>query len=67
MSIADIKKMPLLERMHLMEQIWDTLNHEVTEVDSPEWHENVLQERKKSIENGNVKLYSIAELKEMHR
>jgi hypothetical protein len=37
------------------------------EVDSPDWHESVLQERKEAIENGDVKLYSIAELKEMHR
>ena len=67
MSIADIKRMPLLERMHLMEEIWDTLNHETSELDSPAWHEEVLQERKKAIENGDVKLYSIAELKAMRR
>jgi hypothetical protein len=67
MSISDIKKMPLLERVRLMEEIWDTLNHETPEVDSPDWHEEVLQGRKKAIENGDVKLYSIAQLKEMRR
>ena len=67
MSIADIKKMPFVERMHLMEQIWDTLRDESDELDSPTWHEDILEERKKAIENGDVKLYSIAELKEMHR
>jgi hypothetical protein len=35
MSITDIKNMPLLERVRLMEEIWDTLNHETPEIDSP--------------------------------
>ncbi len=63
MSTTDIKNMPLLERIHLMEEIWDTLNHETPEIDSPNWHRDVLQERKEAIKNGNVKLYTIAELK----
>ena len=67
MSITDIKKMPLLERVRLMEEIWDTLNHETPEIDSPTWHGEVLQERKEAIKNGNVKLYTIAELKAMRR
>jgi putative addiction module component (TIGR02574 family) len=67
MSITDIKNMPLLERVRLMEEIWDTLNHETPEIDSPDWHKDVLQERKEAIENGDVKLYTIDELKEMRR
>jgi len=35
MSIADIKKMPIVERVYLIEQIWDTLNQETAEIDSP--------------------------------
>lgn len=67
MSITDIKKMPLLERVHLMEEIWDSLNHETPEIDSPSWHADVLQERKEAIKNGDVKVYTIAELKTMRR
>jgi putative addiction module component (TIGR02574 family) len=59
MSIADIKKMPIIERVHLMEQIWDTLNHETLEIDSPAWHSELLQERKKAIKEGNVKMYTL--------
>ncbi len=67
MSIADIKKMPIIERVHLMEQIWDTLNHEASEIDSPAWHSELLQEREKAIKNGNIKMYTPAELKSKRR
>ena len=67
MSIADIKKMPLLERVHLMEQIWDTLAQESSEVDSPSWHKDVLQNRKNTIKDGNIKLYTPEELKSKRR
>ncbi len=63
MSIADIKKMPIIERVHLMEQI----NHEASEIDSPAWHSELLQEREKAIKNGNIKMYTPAELKSKRR
>jgi putative addiction module component (TIGR02574 family) len=67
MSIADIKKMPIVERVYLMEQIWDTLNQETAEIDSPSWHDELLQERKKAIKDGDVKMYTPAELKSKRR
>lgn len=67
MSIADIKKMTVVERVHLMEQIWDTLNQETIEIDSPAWHKELLQEREKAIKAGDVKMYTPAELKSKRR
>lgn len=32
-------------------------------IDSPPWHDKLLQERKKAIKNGDVKMYTPAELK----
>ncbi|HIP58866.1 MAG TPA: addiction module component CHP02574 family protein [Campylobacterales bacterium] len=64
MSISDIKKMPLLERVHLMEQIWDTLRDESEDLDSPAWHKDILKERKEAYNNGNVKSYTVEEIRQ---
>lgn len=65
MSALDIKKMSVIERLQTMEAIWDSLLHEDADIDSPEWHHNILDERKRSIENGNAKFMSLDELKSM--
>jgi len=64
MSITDIKKMPFVERVQLMEQIWDTLRDESENMDSPDWHEDVLKKRKEAFESGKVKSYSIEEVRQ---
>ena len=64
MSIADIKKMPILERMRLMEEIWDTLRDDSKDLDSPYWHEDILKERKEAYSSGKVKSYTIEEVRQ---
>jgi len=36
---------------------------EKSEIDSPEWHRNILDERKRKIENGKAKFISLEELR----
>ncbi len=64
MSISDIKKMPFVERVHLMEQIWDTLRDESNQRESPAWHEDILKERKEAYDSGEVKSYTLEEIKQ---
>jgi len=64
MSIADIKKMSFAERLHLIEQIWDTLRDESDEIASPNWHKDILKERKEAYDSGKVKSYSVQEIKQ---
>jgi putative addiction module component (TIGR02574 family) len=64
MSISDIKKMPVVERIHLMEQIWDTLRDEFDQRESPAWHEEILKERKEAYASGKVKSYTLEEIKQ---
>ena len=56
--------MSVLERLKTMEILWDSLLHEETEIESPEWHRDVLNDRKKKIESGKVKFISLDELKD---
>ncbi len=63
MNIADFKKMSITERLQAMEALWDSLLYEEGEIESPKWHEEILEERKTIIANGKAKYISLADLK----
>jgi len=63
MSLSDIQKMPLEERLYLMEQLWDSFKYEKETVAPPEWHKEILDERLQKYENGEVQLLSMDDLK----
>jgi len=63
MNPSDIKNMSVISRLQTMEAIWDSLLHEETEIESPEWHHNILRERKTTMTEGKAKFISINELK----
>ncbi len=63
MKASEINNMSIVERLQTMEAIWDSLLHENTEVESPDWHNDVLNERRKTIEDGSATLISLDELK----
>ena len=67
MSTFKIDKMSRIERLQTMEAIWDSLIHEEPEVESPEWHRDILSERKKKIENGTAEFLSVEELKSKYK
>ena len=63
MTIAEISKMSVLERLQTMEALWDSLTREPSEIKSPEWHEEILSDRKEKIESGNADFISLEDLK----
>lgn len=63
MNLADIKKMSTVERLKAMEALWDSLLYENEEIESPEWHEKIIEERKAKIKSGKAKFISLSELK----
>lgn len=64
MNIADLKKMSTTMRLQAaMEALWDSLLYENGEIDTPNWHEKILEERKNKIFNGKAKFISLSELK----
>jgi hypothetical protein len=50
-----------------MEALWDSLLYENQEIGTPEWHEEVLEERKKTIADGSARFVSLSELKASRR
>lgn len=63
MNTADIKKMSRAERLAALEALWDSLLDEESEIESPQWHREVLQERRKKIEDGQAEFISLAKLR----
>ena len=63
MNITELKKMSTSERLQAMEVLWDSLLHESDAIETPGWHDNILQERKEKITSGEAKFISLAELK----
>jgi len=63
MNTIEIKNMSTIERLQAMEALWSSLMDEESEIESPQWHRNILEERKKKIENGEAEFISLEELK----
>jgi hypothetical protein len=59
--------MSTIERLRAMEELWDALCHEDQEIESPAWHGNILEARRKDIETGKDEFISIKDLKESSR
>jgi len=63
MTTKEIKKMSTIERLQVMEELWDALCQEDQEIESPAWHKEILEERRKKIETGKAEFISIEDLK----
>jgi putative addiction module component (TIGR02574 family) len=66
MNRSEIKKMTVAERLQAMEAIWDSLLYDKEEIKTPEWHQEILEDRKEKIKNGTAKFISLSELKAIH-
>ena len=50
MKQADIEKMSVDEKLQTMEALWSALADD--EVDAPEWHNSILNDRVQALESG---------------
>jgi putative addiction module component (TIGR02574 family) len=67
MDTREIKGMSRAERLQAMEALWDSLVAEEPEIESPDWHRDVLQERKRKIESGEAEFISLDKLRASRR
>ncbi len=63
LEASEIDKMSLPERLRAIEQLWDAVCRETGEVASPEWHREVLADRKARAERGEARFLTLAELR----
>ena len=59
-----LHEMSLHSKMELMEALWDDLSRSPEKLESPDWHEAVLQERRQRIQSGEETFSDWAAAKE---
>lgn len=63
MSIAELKKLPLSEKLQILEVLWEDLRDCEESVPVPEWHKRILDERLKEVEAGRETIVDWDEIK----
>ncbi len=63
LEASEIDKMSLPEQLRTMERLWDAVCREPEEVASPEWHRDILTDRKARAERGESRFLTLAELR----
>ena len=64
MSLDEIKKLDVKERIILMNEIWSTLEEDDIKVESPSWHKEILDNRLEKLDNNKAEFITLEELKD---
>jgi hypothetical protein len=59
MNTTEIEGMSIAERIQAMEAIWASLLKSDLEMESPDWHQAVLAERRRQIDEGSAEFVSL--------
>jgi len=53
-TIPPIEQMTPRQRVELMEELWKAMTANPEEIETPEWHLKVLEERERALANGET-------------
>jgi len=71
MSVAELKKevsrLSRAEQLQTMEWLWASLSKKSEEIESPEWHGEILAARTAKVDAGEAEFLSVDQLKERLR
>jgi len=60
---AQLEKMSVTERLRAIDQLWDSLKRCADEIPSPDWHQDVLADRKARTQSGEAKFLTLDQLR----
>lgn len=60
---SQIERMSVTERLQAMDQLWDSLTGCGDEIPSPDWHQDLLADRKTRAQSGEAKFLTLTELR----
>jgi hypothetical protein len=64
----EVSRLSKAEQLQAMEWLWASLSKEPEEIESPEWHGEILAARKAKVDSSEAQFLSVAQLKErLHR
>ncbi len=53
-AIAQLQELPLQEKLKMMEVLWDGIAPREVELEMPQWHMDLLDERERLIQEGKA-------------
>jgi hypothetical protein len=56
MSIAEVKQLPFEEKLQIMEVIWEEMRAQADRVSVPQWHKDLLDDRRKAVAEGREEI-----------
>jgi len=62
-ELSQIERMSVTERLRAMDQLWDSLSRHGDEIPSPDWHQDVLADRKARAQRGDAKFLTLDQLR----
>ncbi|QIF05797.1 addiction module protein [Roseimicrobium sp. ORNL1] len=60
---SEIKQMTLPEKLELLEAVWSEIASDPDQVEVPQWHKDILDERQRAFEEGRDKAIDWEEAK----
>ena len=60
---SQIEKMSVTQRLQAMDQLWDSLNRSGEQIPSPDWHQDVLADRKACAQRGEANFLTLDQLR----
>lgn len=60
---SEIKQMTLPEKLELLEAVWSEIASDPDQVEVPQWHKSILDERQRAFEEGRDKAIDWEEAK----
>ena len=71
MSLVELKeevsRLTKAEQLQALELLWASLSKKPDEIESPEWHGDILAVRKAKVDSGEAQFLDLAELKQRLR
>jgi putative addiction module component (TIGR02574 family) len=53
---SEIRQMPLAEKLAMLEALWEEISSEPDQVEIPQWHKDILDERFEAVDRGEVEV-----------
>ncbi|HEY8898991.1 MAG TPA: addiction module protein [Chthoniobacterales bacterium] len=54
-ELAEIRQLPLREKLVVMEALWEGIVAQEDQLEVPQWHKDILDEREKLVQSGEAK------------
>ncbi len=63
MSIAEIRQLPLPEKLQIMEALWEDLRSRAADVPVPDWHKHLLDARRQAVAESREQVFDWDDVK----